>query len=136
MIRGELTRVMQGSRGPFSCSESSFLGCPGVPGASLGSQTVKRLPTMRETWVPSLVGKTPWRRKWPPTPGFLPGEFQGQRSLVLQSTGSQRVGHNRAASLPDGPVVKNPSCNAKDTGSIPGPRRSHTSQGGRAHVPQ
>ena len=24
----------------------------------------------------------PWRRKWQPTPVFLPGEFQGQRSLV------------------------------------------------------
>ena len=23
-----------------------------------------------------------WRRKWQPTPGFLPGESQGQRSLV------------------------------------------------------
>jgi len=24
----------------------------------------------------------PWRRKWQPTPVFLPGEAQGQRSLV------------------------------------------------------
>ena len=23
-----------------------------------------------------------WRRKWQPTPVFLPGKFQGQRSLV------------------------------------------------------
>ena len=23
-----------------------------------------------------------WRRKWQPTPEFLPGEFHGQRSLV------------------------------------------------------
>ena len=28
------------------------------------------------------VGKIPWRRKWQPTPGFLPGEFHGQRSLT------------------------------------------------------
>ncbi|XDA86191.1 hypothetical protein R6Z07F_015941 [Ovis aries] len=28
------------------------------------------------------VGKIPWRRKWPPTPVFLPGESHGQRSLV------------------------------------------------------
>ena len=28
------------------------------------------------------VGKIPWRRKWQPTPVFLTGEFQGQRSLV------------------------------------------------------
>ena len=28
------------------------------------------------------VRKIPWRRKWPPTPVFLPGEFHGQRSLA------------------------------------------------------
>ena len=28
------------------------------------------------------VRKIPWRRAWLPTPVFLPGEFQGQRSLV------------------------------------------------------
>ena len=28
------------------------------------------------------VGKIPWRRAWPPTPVFLPGESHGQRSLV------------------------------------------------------
>ena len=26
--------------------------------------------------------KIPWRRKWQPTPVFLPGEFHGQRSLA------------------------------------------------------
>ena len=30
----------------------------------------------------SQFGKTPWRRKWLPTPVFLPGEFRGQRSLA------------------------------------------------------
>ena len=28
------------------------------------------------------VGKIPWRRKWQPTPVFLPGKFHGWRSLV------------------------------------------------------
>ena len=28
------------------------------------------------------VGKIPWRKKWQPTPVFLPGQFHGQRSLV------------------------------------------------------
>ena len=28
------------------------------------------------------VGKIPWRRKWLPTPVFLPREFQGQKSLA------------------------------------------------------
>ena len=27
------------------------------------------------------VGKIPWRRKWQPTPVFLPGESHGRRSL-------------------------------------------------------
>ena len=28
------------------------------------------------------VGKIPWRRKWQPTPVFVPGESHGQRSLA------------------------------------------------------
>ena len=28
------------------------------------------------------VGKILWRKEWPPTPVFLPGEFHGQRSLA------------------------------------------------------
>ena len=32
-----------------------------------------------------------WRRKWQPTPVFLPGKFHGQRNLgSLHFTGSQR----------------------------------------------
>ena len=31
------------------------------------------------------VRKIPWSRKWRPTPVFLPGEFHGQRSLVVSS---------------------------------------------------
>ena len=30
----------------------------------------------------SIPGKIPWRRAWQPIPIFLPGESQGQRSLV------------------------------------------------------
>ena len=30
----------------------------------------------------SWLGKIPWRRKWHPTPVFLPGESHGQRSLA------------------------------------------------------
>ena len=28
------------------------------------------------------VGQIPWRRKWQPTPVFLPGKSHGQRSLA------------------------------------------------------
>ena len=31
---------------------------------------------------PSLITFTHWRRKWQPTPVFLPGESQGRGSLV------------------------------------------------------
>ena len=37
---------------------------------------------MWETQVQSLVRKISGRRKWQPTPVFLPGKSQGQRSLV------------------------------------------------------
>ena len=41
------------------------------------------------------VRKFPWRRKWQPTPAFLPGKFHGQRSLAGYSPwGSQRVRHD------------------------------------------
>ena len=39
------------------------------------------------------------RRQWHPTPVLLPGKSHGWRSLVLQSLGSLRVGHDWAASL-------------------------------------
>ena len=45
--------------------------------ASLVAQTVKRLPAMRETQVRSLGRKIVWRRKWQPTPVFLPGKSHG-----------------------------------------------------------
>ena len=43
------------------------------------------------------VRKTPWRREWQPTPVFLPGESQGQRSLAGYSPwGCKRVGYDLA----------------------------------------
>ena len=41
------------------------------------------------------VGKIPWRRKWQPTPVFLPGKSHGQRNLVCCSPWEcKRVGHD------------------------------------------
>ena len=36
----------------------------------------------KRRWFSPWVGKIPWRRAWQPTPLFLPGESQGQRSLA------------------------------------------------------
>ena len=55
-------------------------------------QTVKNLPTMRETRIQSLVWEDPWRRERQPTLVFLPGEFHGQRRLV----GSSPWGHKES----------------------------------------
>ena len=41
------------------------------------------------------VWKIPWKRKWQPTPVFLPGKSHGQRSLMGYSPWScKRVGHD------------------------------------------
>ena len=43
---------------------------------------VKNLPAMQEILgFNPWVRKIPWRKKWQPTPVFLPGESHGQRSL-------------------------------------------------------
>ena len=44
----------------------------------LVAQTVKNLSAGFDDWI----GKIPWRRARQPTPGFLPGESHGQRSLA------------------------------------------------------
>ena len=51
-----------------------------------GDAAVKNLPAntcqYRRHGFDPWVGKIPWRRKWQPTPVFLPGKSHGQRSLV------------------------------------------------------
>lgn len=43
----------------------------------------------------SWVRKIPWRRKWQPTPVFLPEKSHGQRSLVgSRPQGGKRVRHD------------------------------------------
>ena len=54
--------------------------------------------------IPGL-GRFPWRRAWQPTPVFLPGEFQGQRSLAgyspwghKESVTTERLTHKQSQS--------------------------------------
>ena len=51
----------------------------GFPGGSDGKSVC--LQCRRSVFDP-WFGQKPWRRKWQPTPVFLPGKFRGQRSLV------------------------------------------------------
>ena len=65
---------------PFGIDFSLEVGFPGGlvvknPSANAGD--------IRGLWIFSpWIGKIPWRRKWQPTPGFLPGKFHGQGSLA------------------------------------------------------
>jgi len=59
-----------------------FLGVVGLPRWCNGKESACQY---RRCWRPGFgpwVGKTPWSRKWQPTPVFLPGKFHGQRSLT------------------------------------------------------
>ena len=79
----------------------------GEPGRlqSMGSRTVGH------DWATSLSLFTfmHWRRKWQPTPVFLPGESPGQGSLVGCRLWGHRVGHDwsdlaAAATFPETPM--------------------------------
>ena len=49
------------------------------------------------------VRKIPWRRRWQPTPIFLPGESHGQRGLASYSPwGCKKWGTNERLTLTDG----------------------------------
>jgi len=58
--------------------------CMGFPGYSVGNESAYNAGDLRSIprWG-SLGGgqEMPWSREWQPTLVFLPGEFQGQRSL-------------------------------------------------------
>ena len=55
---------------------------------------VKNPLAMQETRFDPRVGKIPRRRKWQPTPVFLPGEPPTEEPGGPQSMGSQKVGHD------------------------------------------
>ena len=64
----------------------------GFPGDSVVKNPLARCRKHGFDW---WVGKIPCSRKWQPTPVFLPGKSQGQRSLV----GYSPWGHNRTVNF-------------------------------------
>ena len=57
----------------------------GFPGGSVGKESACYAGDRLQCQKPGFdhwVGKIPWKRKWQPTPVFLPGKSQGQRSMV------------------------------------------------------
>ena len=63
-----------------------------------GSSVVTNLPANRRHGFYPWVRKITWRRKWKPTPVFLPRKSHGQRNLAGYNLwGPKRVGHDLAA---------------------------------------
>ena len=74
--------------------------------ASLVAQSVKNPPAVQEITcnagdLSSIagLGRIPLRRKWQPTPVFLPGKSHGQKNPAVYIHGGTRVGHNLETKL-------------------------------------
>ena len=69
-------------------------------GGNSGKEPICQCRSHKRHEFSSWVGKILWRRKWKPTPVFLPGKSYGQKSLVdyIQSRGSQSQTRLRAHS--------------------------------------
>ena len=75
----------------FSESQSIKLyGSLGFPGKYSVNESACQFRRHRWSRFDPWVQKIPWRRKWQPTPVFLPGKFHRQRSLVGYSLWGHR----------------------------------------------
>ena len=52
------------------------------PGGTSGKEPACQYRRCKRHRFDPQVGKTPWRRKWQPTPVYLPGESRGERGLA------------------------------------------------------
>ena len=71
----------------FGWGHICHLGFPGGAGIREPAYQRRRL---KRCGSSPLVGNIPWRKKWQPTPEFLPKESHGQRSLVRTVHGIPR----------------------------------------------
>ena len=85
-----------GGRNWYLCPTCDFAGDHGGGQGFHGSSDHKESACQcrRQEFNP-WIGKIPWRRKWHPTPVFLPGEFR-QRNLAGYSQWGHRVRHDGA----------------------------------------
>ena len=93
-LKPQIYHYMEKAMAPHSSTlawKTPWMEEPGRP-QSMGSLRIGH------NWGTSLSLFTfmHWRRKWQPTPVFLPGESQGRRNLVGCRLWGRRVGHNRS----------------------------------------
>ena len=58
----------------------------GFPGGSSGKESACQSKSGRRRRFDPWVGKIPWRKKWQPTPVFLPGQSHGWSCKELDTT--------------------------------------------------
>ena len=68
----------------------------GFPGGSVVKNPLANAGNIRDAGSVPGLGRLPWRRKWQPTPAFLPGASYGRRSLVGYSSLDHRVRRDRS----------------------------------------
>ena len=59
--------------------------CWGFPGGASGKERTCQFRKHKSRGFDPWIKKIPRRRAWQPTPGFLPGESHGQKSLTAYS---------------------------------------------------
>ena len=64
--------------------------CGAFQGGACGKESACQWKRCKRQGFYPWVWKIPWSRKQKPTPAFLPGKFQGQRSLVGYSPWVQK----------------------------------------------
>ena len=67
---------------------SSFL--RGFPGGTSGKEPTCQCRRHKRPEFDLWIGRIPWRRKWKPTPVFLPEESHGQKSLAGYGPGGRK----------------------------------------------
>ena len=73
-----------------SVETEEVIGSQGYPDGASGKEPACQCRRHKICRFSPWVGKIPWRRKWQPTPIFLPGESHGQRSLLGYSPWSRK----------------------------------------------
>ena len=66
----------------------------GFPRGAGGKEPACQCRKQKRRGFDPWVRKVPWRGAWQPTPVFLPGESQGQRSLADYSPQGGRIRHH------------------------------------------
>ena len=58
------------------------LACGGFPGGAADKESASQCRRRKRRGFDPWISKIPWRRKWQPTPEFLPGKSHRQKTLA------------------------------------------------------